>query len=145
MLNPAFCAEIMRLCFLGYTKEKKENFPFPLNYLILPLILHSEARKELPDRINVDLKKWVLNNDELVFLLYEKIVSMRPYTNESIFFLLNQDFIQLSNNGTIILTKLTEHKKTTDGDDYFEKGLFLGRWFSRYSTAEIYNYFKIKP
>jgi len=38
LVNPAFCSEIMRECVNAYKIETKENFPFALSVLVLPLI-----------------------------------------------------------------------------------------------------------
>jgi hypothetical protein len=143
MFNPAFCGEIMRVCFYGYIKEKNKNFPFALLFLILPIILQEEIRLKLPDRISANLYKWTIENKDLLLYFYEKILSMQPYSKESIIFLINYKKVMLSDFSTIIL--IDKNVKTMNDNEYFEKAFFLGKWFSKYDASQIYRFFEIKP
>lgn len=44
LLNPAFCGRVIYSTVKTYCERTNRAFPFPLTYLILPLVLHKETR-----------------------------------------------------------------------------------------------------
>ena len=40
LLNPAFCGRVLYSTIKTYNDKTCRAFPFPLSYLILPLVLH---------------------------------------------------------------------------------------------------------
>lgn len=42
LLNPAFCGRILYSSIKAYNEKTRKSFPFPLIYLILPLVLHKK-------------------------------------------------------------------------------------------------------
>ncbi|WP_414577239.1 three component ABC system middle component [Anabaena sp. CCY 9402-a] len=47
LLNPAFCSIILHNAIKGYQNEKKQGMPYPLLFLLLPLVLHNSTRNAL--------------------------------------------------------------------------------------------------
>ncbi|WP_442969853.1 three component ABC system middle component [Roseburia sp. AM23-20] len=43
LLNPAFCGRILYSTIRTYNEKTNRAFPFPLIYLVLPLVLHKET------------------------------------------------------------------------------------------------------
>lgn len=46
LLNPAFCGRMLYSAINAYSIKTKRAFPFPLVYLVLPLVLHKENKSE---------------------------------------------------------------------------------------------------
>ena len=63
LLNPAFCGRILYSSIKAYNEKTRKSFPFPLIYLILPLVLHKKTR------ININSKtkfhNWIQDNSYL--------------------------------------------------------------------------------
>lgn len=57
LLNPAFCGRMLYSAINAYSIKTKRAFPFPLVYLVLPLVLHKETRANINSRTQLHL--WV--------------------------------------------------------------------------------------
>ena len=64
LLNPAFCGRLLYAAIKEYEKKTSHEFPFPLTYLILPLVLHKQTRDAINSRIM--LPQWVQTNQQLL-------------------------------------------------------------------------------
>ena len=49
----------MRVCATAYKEESKNNFPFALSVLVLPLILNSGIRERLPKNKLHTIHEWI--------------------------------------------------------------------------------------
>lgn len=65
LLNPAFCGRVIYGTVSEYQKSTKKDFPFPLVYLILPLILPRQIRTEIDS--HTQMANWIQKHQELVF------------------------------------------------------------------------------
>lgn len=50
LLNPAFCGRVLYSTIKTYNEKTSRAFPFPLIYLVLPLVLHKETRIHINSR-----------------------------------------------------------------------------------------------
>jgi len=50
LFNPAFCGRVIYGTISEYQKNTKRDFPFPLIYLVLPLVLPRQIRTEISSR-----------------------------------------------------------------------------------------------
>ena len=57
LLNPAFCGRVLYSTIKVYKEKKNKAFPFPLIYLVLPLVLHKETRIHINSKTKLQL--WV--------------------------------------------------------------------------------------
>ena len=44
LLNPAFCGQVIYRCVEGFTETENAPMPYPLAFLVLPLVLHPPTR-----------------------------------------------------------------------------------------------------
>lgn len=57
LLNPSFCAILLYSATFEYQKKAKNNsMPFPLLYLVLPIILHKSTRNRVNSRTNAHVR-----------------------------------------------------------------------------------------
>ena len=89
LLNPSFCAIILYAAIAEYQKKAKDGIPFPLIYLILPVVLHKSTRYRITSKTNMIV--WLQRNPDVLVGFPERAKSMVPYTNEAIEFLLFQE------------------------------------------------------
>ena len=64
LLNPAFCGIILYSSIKEYNKVLHKAFPFPLIYLVLPLVLHRQTRINISSR--TQLIVWIHKNAKLL-------------------------------------------------------------------------------
>jgi len=50
LLNPAFCGRLLYDTIRTYNDTANRGFPFPLIYLVLPLLLHKATRQSINSR-----------------------------------------------------------------------------------------------
>ncbi len=136
LLNPAFCSTLITGTVSGYMENSSTGLPFPLLFMILPLILHRKTRERLPRSISTSMAEWLHENIDARILFVERLISLKPYTQEALLFGWRQGWLDIHDQGTIKHSLVTKNidkiKKELNEEtrDCFMKSLFLGRWFS---------------
>lgn len=149
LLNPAFCGRLIYHAIKTYFEETNRPMPFPLVYLILPLVLHKKTR----ERINsvTQMQVWIQRNPDVLIGFAERASSMVKVTNEAVEFLLQSEIVNLTNNAELELCKL---KKSLSPNKYtndeikkcITKSSNLAKWFSKAGTVEtIYISWGVRP
>src|SRR5689334_6392659 len=99
LLNPAFCSLALVASILEYRKSKEEGMPFPLLFMVLPIVLHQPTRRLLPPNIRTSMPAWLQTNASAQVLFYSRVVALRPHTREALQFGLLQQWISKPANG----------------------------------------------
>ena len=99
LLNPAFCGRILYSTIKTYNEILNRAFPFPLIYLVLPLVLHKQTRINISSR--TQLLVWVQKYSQLLIDFPRRTRELVPISNEAIEFLLQ--------TGKIVLTPRTRN------------------------------------
>jgi hypothetical protein len=88
MLNPALLAVLLSAAAHDYekAKEKKGRMPWPLGFLVLPLVLHRPTRTELPKNTRTHLSTWIRRHPLLCAGFPARAAAMVPLTREGIRF-----------------------------------------------------------
>lgn len=66
LLNPAFCAVILYATVAEYQKKAKSGVPFPLLYLLLPIVLHQGTRSRINSKTNMVV--WLQRNPDVLIV-----------------------------------------------------------------------------
>ncbi|HUM85108.1 MAG TPA: DUF6521 family protein [Lachnospiraceae bacterium] len=149
LLNPAFCGRILYSTVQAYEKDCGREFPFPLIYLILPLITNTLFREKISSR--TQLMVWLQKNPEVLIDYASRTKHLVTITNETIEFCLQTGFIELTDEGKLHAGqggKSLSSNKYTDSEveDCITKGSHVGRWFARAGKIEnIYTMFGVRP
>ncbi len=143
LLNPSFCCVILTAAIVGYTMEKKEGLPFPLAFMVLPIVLHKPTRDALPPNIRTSMAAWLQDNSSARVLFYERLVSLKPHTREAIQFGMSFERI-VPGSGGGLGTPLTEtdinqaiRELTGEVRECTMRARFLGKWFAAAGAAHI--------
>lgn len=142
LLNPAFCTLLLTSSVLGYYNANSRDMPFPIAYMILPIILHEPSRKSLPKRVNKSLPSWINENFWIRMLFSERVLSLKPFTEESILFGLSHEWLLISEKGNIKsnLKKTDLNNVLNENMDnlstFVERSNFLGRWFGKMDAPQ---------
>ena len=147
LLNPAFCGRLLYAAIVEYDNKDNRHMPFPLLYLILPLVLHLETRQKINGKIFL---KWVQVNQNLLTNFASRTRDLVEITNEAIEFLLCSGVIQLSERGEIGITackKLRDVSRPNEEiRDCIQKSRHVAKWFIGAGTTQnIYYFLGIRP
>jgi len=114
---------------------KKEGLPFPLAFMVLPIILHKPTRESLPPNTRTSMAALLQENSSARVLFYERVVSLMPYTREAIRFAMKLD--RMAMQGALLRAKVGEteinratRKLTDEAHDCLVRARFLGKWFA---------------
>lgn len=149
LLNPAFCGRIIYHAIKTYSKQTKRPMPFPLIYLILPLVLHKKTRERISSVTQMQV--WIQRNPDVLIGFTERTNSMVKITNEAIEFLLQSGVINMTNNAELEQCKL---KKSLSSSKYtndeinkcITKSSNVAKWFAKAGTVEtIYTSWGVRP
>jgi hypothetical protein len=146
LLNPAFCGELLHLAAVEYGGA---GLPFPLSFLVLPLVLHKKSREALPSIIRTSIPTWLQRHPEVKIGFDERVTQTAPITREAVAFLLAHQKLRIAAGGTLLPDGTVKHDHDPGSDEVkacIAKARFLGRWLQRSGTpATIFALFGIRP
>lgn len=149
LLNPAFCGRILYSSIKEYRKVSHKAFPFPLVYLVLPLVLHKQTRINISSR--TQLLVWIQKNAKLLIDFPRRAKDLVPITNEAIEFLLQTEKVILTLNGEL---KICHTSRPLSKNQYadceikecIKKAEHIARWFASTGRTEtIYINLGVRP
>lgn len=148
LLNPAFCGEILSECISEFNR-RKGALPFPLVFLILPIILHPKTRSTIP-YIPRHMHIWIQTNREILIDFPQRVQNLAEITRETITFLLQLKVLQINENGELIRNPEIKLQKTvhevSEVQDCINKCRNLGKLFAGAgNSSTIYTMWGIKP
>lgn len=140
LLNPAFYGRVLYSIIKTYNEKTSRAFPFPLIYLVLPLVLHKETRVHINSRTQLQL--WVQRYPQLLIDFPQRARELVPITNESVEFLLQTGKILLTPNGELEISPTSKTlRKTKFVDDEIseclKKAEHIAKWFVAAGKVEI--------
>ena len=124
LLNPAFCGRILYSTIRTYNEKTNRAFPFPLIYLVLPLVLHKETRMNINSR--TQLLVWVQRYPQL-------LIDFPKRARE----------LEISSTSRILSkTKFVDEEIS----DCLKKGEHIAKWFALAGKVEtIYIELGVRP
>lgn len=139
LLNPAFCGRLLYGTIRAYNDEAQRGLPFPLVYLVLPLLLHKTTRQSINSR--TQFLVWQKQNEYRLVHFAERAKQLVQITNEAIEFLLQTGYISVNESGELIAvpTKRALHKTKLADDEVKEcinKSEHIAKWFARAGKVE---------
>lgn len=149
LLNPAFCGRILYTTIKEYSKKAKRAFPFPLIYLILPLVLHKETRANINSK--TQLISWVQRYPQLLIGFPQRAKELVLITNEAVEFLLQTGKVILTPTGELEVSAVSRTLSKTkyvdpEISECLSKAEHIGRWFVATGRVEtIYIALGVKP
>lgn len=149
LLNPAFCGRILYSTINTYNSVSNNGFPFPLVYLVLPLVLHKQTRMTINSRKQLII--WAQNNSQLLIDFSQRVRELVTISNEAVEFLLQTEKIILTSNGELTvhpnIHSLSKTKYTDlEIKECLEKAEHVARWFAKAGKTEfIYIILGVRP
>jgi hypothetical protein len=123
-------------------KQSGQGLPYPLAFLVLPIVLHPETRDTMPNTTNAIMLNWLGENAELVSDFPSRASKMSFITKETLLFALTYDKLALSEGRLIpgrykYSNTATLSHTTDDSEACLRTAAFLGRWLVQ--TGSIAN------
>ncbi|NQT81595.1 hypothetical protein HQ563_01125 [bacterium] len=152
LLNPAFCCTTLAAAVRGYSSARKEGVPFPLLFMVPPIVLHKPTRDALPRSARTSIPAWLQENPAARVLFYERLVSLKPYIKEAIQFGMLLDWI-VPRGGGVLETTLSEREinrairtLTDEACVCVMRARFLGKWFAAAGAAHtVMAFWGVRP
>lgn len=141
LLNPAFCCLGITAAALGYQQEVRQDLPFPLTYMVLPIVLHKETRDELPISLRTSLPLWIQEHASARVLFFERLVALQPHTREAVLFGCQYGHLRLAANAAIHAEVTAASLQRTvqllheEPRGPVSKAHFVGKWFAAAGPA----------
>jgi hypothetical protein len=133
----------------GYSAEVEYGLPFPLVFLVLPVVLPRDTRQLLPHTIATQMHVWLQRTPQVRVGFGERARDMVPFTREALLFGFRLGALQL--NGARLMTGLHPPMEPTwasasEPRDCYKRAYFIGRWFARAGSAStIYVMWGVRP
>jgi hypothetical protein len=148
LLNPAFCGEVLRRCIEEYEKTASQPFPFPLLYLILPIVLHKKTRETIASQRQLHI--WLQSHEDVKIGFADRTRQLLPITKEALLFLLQVNAVALDEQARLNIIHYQRHIPTSQKEgeisSCYRAAVVIGRWFARAgSVTTIYALWGIRP
>lgn len=103
LFNPAFCGVVLLRALKGYESNDASGIPFSLSLLVLPLCLHKVSREAINRGSRSYFTKILDDNPPIRVGLAERANDLLPYTFEAMGYLMQQDAIEVSDDGRLFV------------------------------------------
>lgn len=100
--NPAFCGWLVREAAEGYCSVIPAGLPFPLVFLILPVILHRPTRESLPRSTVTALHPWLREHPEARVGLADRASQLAMIAREAVLFLSAHSLIAVTADAALV-------------------------------------------
>jgi Family of unknown function (DUF6521) len=136
LLNPAFCCTALTSSIIGYMGVDVEGMPYPLTFMILPIVLHKATREAVPQSRRTSLAAWIQDNTSVRVLFSERLISLKPHTREAVLFGLLHDWLAFRAGGRLQTAMadrdVNRFLQRLDGEarECVMLARFVGRWFA---------------
>lgn len=151
LLNPAFLGLLLVHGVQGYEQETGNGMPFPLIFLVPPVVLIDGTRKALPRRKDSSLAAWLQAHPEVRLRFAEIAESLVPVVRESLVFaashgalVVEQDVVRSSRLPRGARAMIAAN--TRDVQEVLRKARFVGKWYANAGTLEtIMSLWGVRP
>lgn len=138
LFNPAFCGALSFEFCKSFTKTAgKASMEIPLLFCALPLSLHMDTRRSLPNRTVTSLYTWLERNPSVLVGYADRAKNLSPYIKQSISFTVARNALAITDAGGLSLgtkkasfTPSFYEETTHEVRDIVDSTRLLGRWFA---------------
>ncbi|WP_217178960.1 three component ABC system middle component [Streptomyces sp. AC495_CC817] len=130
-LNPALVAAVAATAARAYEREASGRLmPWPMAFVVAPLVLHRPTRQALPTSTRTHLTKWVADHPALVAGLAARSTSLAPSVREGLRFGLRHQMLTIEQGylrGRIPSTSRIEGELA----QLIKAASLIGRWTAK--------------
>jgi len=134
LLNPAFCGQVLHAAVKAHVEASTGALPFPLSFLILPLVLHRTTRDTIDGRTK-HFQNWITDHEEVKVGFAARARQTAPYTREAVMFLLQTGAFKMAAEGGLVTAKELKRiqRKVAQADENeacLKKAAIVGTWLA---------------
>jgi hypothetical protein len=151
LFNPAFCALLLREGAVGFAQREPTGIPYPLLFVLLPIVLHRATREKLPSSTATKMHPWIEEHQEAKIGFSQRCSAVSAFTREAVIFALGSGLVSISPNATIQAAPSFRLKRLTWPTDSEsaacrQRARFVGRWFAAAGEpATIFAMWGVRP
>lgn len=148
MFNPALLAAVTATAAEQYGQQRPAGMPWPLAYLICPLVLHTPTREVLPRTSRTGLAKWVSDHEALSAGFPARASQLAIHVREGLRYGLRAEAFTLTPSATLHSPALPKVATATPGDlaAIIRGAGMLGRIFARTGdAATVFGTLRVQP
>lgn len=152
LLNPAFCGLLLREAVSGYESATPAGMPFPLAFLVLPVVLHEATRGLLPGTTRTSLHAWLQENPQARVNFAERARELNPWTREALLYLAARGAVRFAEGGVVRAAGKLSRGRTALEEGSAEvklclqKAKLVGKWFALAGdTATVFQMWGVRP
>ncbi|MCU1681959.1 MAG: hypothetical protein JWQ81_2698 [Amycolatopsis sp.] len=135
MLNPALLATLTANAAHLYRENGERAMPWPLAFIIAPLVLHRATRESLPRTVRANLNAWVADHPVEHAGFARRATSLKGSVQEGMRFGLRNGVLAVDADGGLIasLARGKGHTLAKDSDvqQIVARAGFVGRWLTK--------------
>jgi hypothetical protein len=151
LLNPAFCCTVLSAVVSNYSSRDNLGMPYPLAFVVMPVILHKQTRNVLPINTRTSLAAWLEEKPMSRVQFYERAISLKPFVREAILFGVTNDWLVIESGR--LKSKLADSKfknflQHMDGEarECVLRARLVGKWFAAAGSAEtVLSLWEVNP
>jgi hypothetical protein len=128
-LNPALIAVILARFAAAYEGESGRPAPWPMAFLVPPIVLHKPTRMELPRDTRTHLSTWVTRHPLLRIGFPRRAIAMRRFVGEGLRLGLRTGALNLE-GGYLRSAAISNTQQDGDLNELIRSASLLGRWFA---------------
>jgi len=132
LLNPALLAVVCAAAASQYERESDEAMPWPLAFLVAPLVLHRGTREALPRDTRTHLPTWVAGNPVIWAGFPRRAQELTGMVREGLRFGMTHGALEVTGDGRIRnAVPFTRPVQGGDSAEIIRSAGLVGRWFTK--------------
>ena len=135
MLNPALLAVIVANAAGQYRANSEHAMPWPLAFIVAPLVLHRGTRDSLPRTTRANLGVWVADHPVEHAGFARRARSLRDPVQEGVRFALANGMLDVDPGGRLTATLASGRGHTlasgSEAQQIVAKAGFVGKWLTK--------------
>jgi Family of unknown function (DUF6521) len=133
LLNPALLAAVCAAAASQYEGESQEAMPWPLAFLVAPLVLHQGTREALPRTTRTHLSTWITSNPVMRAGFPPRAQSLSGLVRDGLRFGMAHGTLSVTEDGRLhgILAASARPIQGGDAAAIVRSAGFVGKWFTR--------------
>ena len=132
MLNPAFIAAVVARSAAGFETESGHRLmPWPLSFVVAPLVLHRSTRLELPSRISTHMATWVTRHPLMRAGFPYRAAALTEPVRAGLRFGLSHDGLLIDEGRIRSTLPDVIDRSEDDVSSVLAKARFVGRWLNK--------------
>lgn len=132
LFNEAYLATLIALATRNFNDRAGEPMPWPLIFIVVPLVIHASVRDRLPGSTLARFSNWIAHQPLVYAGFGPRALATAPYVRRALRYALRSGVVTIDGDGlrsSITATRYTR-LRGEDAKQTGKQAAFLGRWFA---------------